>query len=249
MRRAWRYFVSLAFVASGGVLAGELAKPADRLTAPIKDIESTSPGSHRYQLAHSMDDKLCRHMMELLNSDLQKYGYEQSAMHEEFKSVPWRKAQFQSESRGQKSYFPAKGALLDIDNDGTSDFVVKWEASLGGILKDALYVLNREAASRAEMLTNRELFQSKNKIDLAGFVYPLDSQYALDGEAFGILEPFIFDKKVYIYARPFFELAPATYHTTSIVARYGGGRIDNTDQSGKLAVLCYFRRTADQKPN
>lgn len=212
-------------VALDVVQAREPAKATDRLTAPHDNIEPTAPGSHTYQLAMSKDDKLCRHMLKLFNDDLAKYGYEQYGEHEEFKKIPWRDAQFSHESDRRIRYTPVKGALFDINNDGVKDFVVKWEASLSGVLRDGLYILDSEAASRAEKLVNRELFESKNKLDIGG-----------------ILEPFIFDNKTYIYIRPLFELFPASRSTFSILASYARGRLDNNDRSGKIDELCHFKR-------
>lgn len=251
-----KYFLSISFlilaasiVALDVVQASEPAKAADRLTAPLDTIEPTAPGSHTYQLAMSKDDKLCRHMLKLFSDDLKKYGYEQYREHAEFKKIPWQEAQFSYENHGRMEYTPVKGALFDINNDGIKDFVVKWEASLGGILRDALYVLNSEAAGRADQLVNQELFESKNKLDMSGTVYRLNPRFAESMEMFGILEPFIFDNKTYIYMRPLFELVPMGGPRFSVIARYSGGRLDNNDHSGKLDDFCYFKRIrTDKRP-
>jgi hypothetical protein len=226
----------------------EPAKATDRLTAPIAAIEPTAPGSHTYQLAMSKNTKLCQHMLKLFNDDLARYGYEQYREHKEFNTIPWRKAQFSHENHGRIEYTSVQGAIFDINNDGVTDFVVKWEASLSGILRDNLYVLSSEAASRADKLVNRELFDSKNKIS-SGWVYRLDPRFTEKGEVFGILEPFVFDSKTYIYMRPLFELAPRSKPMFSVIARYSGGRLDNIDRSGKIDGLCYFKRIRAEQPS
>src|SRR3989338_2651898 len=243
-----KYFLSISFsiiavsiVVLDVVRAGESAKATDRLTAPHDNIEPTAPGSHTYQLAMSKDDKLCRHMLKLFNNDLAKYGYEQYDEHEEFNKIPWQDAQFSHESDGRTRYTPVKGALFDINNDGVKDFVVKWEASLSGILLDALYVLDSEAANRSDKLVNRELFESKNKLDMGNMMYKLGPRFTERSDSFGILEPFIFDNKTYIHMRPLFELDRMSGPRFSVVARYAGGRIDNKDRSGKMDDLCYFK--------
>lgn len=223
------------------------AKVTDRLTAPIATIEPTAPGSHSYELALIKDEKLCRHMLILFNDDLKKYGYEQYAMHEEFRKIPWRSARIYSQVDERTDYLDAQVALFDINNDGVHDFVVRWAASLGGALNDGLYVLDGEVAKREKKLVNRELFESKNKINISGWAYKLDSRIGERAEVFGILEPFIFHEQVYIYMRPLFELTSASKPTFSVIARYGGGQIVANDRSGVMNDLCYFKRVRKAK--
>jgi len=233
--------IILTVAAFASVQAKEPAKPADRLTAPFAAMEPTVPGSHTYQLAMSRDRQLCRHMMKIFNEDLMKYGYEQYDEHEEFRRIQWRQARFYSQVDARTEYRDVQGALFDINNDGVPDFVVRWAASLRGVLNDGLYVLASEAANRADKLENRELFGSKNKINISGWAYKLDSPAGQHAEAFEILEPFVFGKQVYIYMRPLFELAPRR-RTFSVIARYGGGPIVANDRSGEMSDVCYFKR-------
>jgi len=251
-----KYFLSISFsiiavsiVVLDVVRAGESAKATDRLTAPHDNIEPTAPGSHTYQLAMSKDDKLCRHMLKLFNNDLAKYGYEQYDEHEEFNKIPWQDAQFSHESDGRIRYTPVKGALFDINNDGIKDYVVKWEASLGGILRDGLYVLGSEAANRSDKLVNRELFESHNKIVTAGWVYLLGAPLQGDGAYFGILEPFKVGNTTYLYLRPTFELRrerePRDHY--SVITRYRKGTFADRDHTGEMDDLCYFKRIRTEK--
>src|SRR5258706_8593440 len=78
------------------------AQPTDRLTAPHRNIERARPGAYRYTLAGGKDSKLCPHMLELVNEDLAKYGYEQFDLHSEFTRIIWRDVRFHSEVGGQR---------------------------------------------------------------------------------------------------------------------------------------------------
>jgi len=251
MRKFSLFIVTSVAVAFSVAQAKEPSRATDRLTAPIDKIEPTTPGSHIYELAMSKDDKLCRHMLKIFNDDLARYGYEQYTEHDEFKKIPWKEARFYSKSDGREDFREIQGALFDINNDGGQDFVAKWQASLGGILMDHLYILERQAVNRATHLTNRELFDSPNQIGLGGWVYTLGPPFQMKGDSFGVLEPFVFNDKTYIYMRPLFELAPAKEISISIVVRYGGGRLINRDLSGKMDDVCYFKRirTDKQLPN
>ncbi|MCC6143925.1 MAG: hypothetical protein IT368_08975 [Candidatus Hydrogenedentes bacterium] len=240
---------TIHIAAIGVVQAKEPAKATDRLTSPLDTVEPMAPGSHVYNLVMSKDDRLCRHMLQVFNDDLAKYGYEQYGEHEEFRAIPWQDAQFSRENHGRIEYTPVKGALFDINNDGVKDFVVKWEASLGGILRDGLYILDSEAASRAGKLVNRELFESKNSIVTAGWVYLLGAPLQGEGAYFGILEPFQIGNTTYLYLRPTFELRreqePPDHY--SVIARYKKGASADREHSGEMDDLCYFERVRVDK--
>ncbi len=263
--------ISFSFVISAAnvvvldvVQARELTKATDRLTAPQDDIEPTAPGSHTYELSMSKDNKLCSHMLKLFNDDFAKYGYEQYREHTEFTKIPWRDIRFPVP--GTTGYIPAEGGLFDFNNDGIKEFVVRWgDVGRTKGRMDQLSMLDSEAAKRAEKLTHKEAFESKNMINPEGWTYlllfDLDAEVTLDRatrtawENIFFLRPFLFDDKAYLYMRPRFA-SPVTASDSepsyAIVARYLGGRIDiDNSYDGKLDDLCYFKhiRTVKRLPN
>lgn len=197
-------------------------------------------GQEHYKLAMSKNDKLCRHMLQLFNDDLKKYGHEKYDEHEEFRKIPWQEARFSVERQDRTDYMPVQGALFDFNNDGVVDFVVKWVGSLGGRQADSLHMLGSEAAKRADELVNKELFASKNKINLSGSFYSLQPPYKVIGGV-RILDPFIYDGVAYLYMRSLFDARLAIGEREyAVIARYHGGTFYDRDVSGKMDDVCYF---------
>lgn len=220
--------------------------PIDRLIAPAK-VERPRAGIYRYAVAMSKDEKLCSNMASIFNGDLERYGYEDFAAHGEFSAVQWQPVQVSVNGAGRGEKRDAAGSLLDIDNDGTANFVVKWSLSLSGVLHDAIYVLS--AARASHDLTSQELFTSPNRVNGAGWAYRLQPPFESHEVTFVALEPFVFEGKTYLYMRPMFELSMPIADQYAIIGRYNGGRVDiDGSDPNAFSDVCYFQRVR-KKPN
>lgn len=201
----------------------------------FKDEES-------YALLMSKDDKLCNHMMNLFNQDLEQYGGrgdEYQDEHEEFKRVPWGAVRIMANIYGRIEFRTAEGALFDLNNDGVQDFVVRVISSLGNARADSLYIFDAETAKRANDLTTADL-GGENMIGLAGGFYKVSHPIKVIGGPL-VLQPFIYRDTSYLLMRGLFEIPPIT-PGYAVIAKYGGGTVAARDLSGKMEDICYYQR-------
>lgn len=196
-----------------------------------------------YTLVMSKDDELCNHMMELFNQDLKQYGWrgdEHQEEHEEFKRIPWQPARFSSVIDGRTEYTNVEGALFDLNNDGVQDFVVRWQASLSGHRADTLDVFDVEEAKRANDLKAMDIGGGKGSIFLAGGFYDVSLPIKTIA-GLRVLQPFIYHGVSYLFMRELFEVQPITPGYAAI-AKYGGGKFQLREMTGKMEDICYYQR-------
>ena len=86
-----------------------------------------------YTLVMGKAEAVCRHMLNLFNEDMKKFGELKYDQHEEFTSIDWTLALDDYCQRDQLAQF-------DIDNDGHEDTVLKHAACLRGVLNDTLFI-------------------------------------------------------------------------------------------------------------
>ncbi len=196
-----------------------------------------------YTLVMSKDDDLCNHMLQLFNQDLKHYGWqgdEHQEEHEEFKRVPWAPARFSSVINGRVEYTDAEGALFDFNNDGVQDFVVRWQASLSGHRADTLDIFDAEVAKRANDLKSMDIGGGKGTISLAGGFYDVSLPIKTIA-GLRVLQPFIYRSVSYLFMRELFEVQPITLGY-AVIAKYGGGKFQLREMTGKMEDICYYQR-------
>lgn len=203
----------------------------------FKDEES-------YALLMSKDDKLCNHMMNLFNQDLEQYGGrgdEHQDEHEEFKRVPWQPARFSSVIHERTEYRDIEGALFDFNNDGIKDFVVRWQASVSGARADSLHIFDAETAKRANDLTAADLFAGTgNRVDISSGSYYVSLPIKIMA-GLRVLQPFIYRETSYLLMRQLFE-APRITPGYAVIVKYGGGTFINREMTGTMEDICYYQR-------
>jgi uncharacterized protein len=211
--------------------------------AELKEVNAFK-NEESYTLLMSKDDEFCKHMMELFNQDLKKYGWrgdEHQEEHEEFKRIPWEPARFSSVINGRVEYTDVEGALFDFNNDGVQDFVVRWQSSLSNARADLLVMLDSEMVKRRTDLASSELWNAVNQIDIAGSVYHFSAPLAGVAEGLWVLSPFRYRNTSYLLMRPIFEIR-RTMTGYAAITKYDGGKFVNREMTGKMEDVCYYQR-------
>ena len=212
--------------------------------------ESKIKGRGRYHLLMSKDDNLCRHMLDLFNDDLEKYGDtgdSHQIEHDEFRQIFWEAGNFSrvNGSNGKVEQEPIKGALFDFNNDGVNDLVVRWEPWLAGGISDYLFVLPRDMASSLNNLNfNRDMLADPDQIYLSGYAYPLSQlpgATVLSAIDLRVMEPFIYNKISYLLMRPLFEFYK-NRNGIAVISKYHSGKFVDRDISGSMDDICYYTR-------
>lgn len=209
--------------------------------------------SEEYALVVSKNDEMCNHMLQLMNDDLKQSERTQFvrtydsndrfvSSHEEFNAIPWKPARASYENSGRTFYTEnLEGALFDLNNDGVLDFVVRDKSMLSGMRADGIYIFDRSVANKANALTTKELFESKNQIHIAGDGYPLSPPLGGVGLMW-LLSPFIYHDTSYIYMQSLYKKDEAIGGDFVVIAKYTGGKFAMREMTGKMEDICYIER-------
>ncbi len=240
-------------------LLGRVAANAQKVEKTNSDTakifaQSGTEGKERYGLLMSKDDDLCNHMLELFNSDLEKYGPTgdvHQKEHEEFRRVPWKQGKYFRFNRSidKMRYRLIEGALFDFNNDGVDELIVRFESWLSNVRAHNLTIL---AKDKAQYLNNLDhdtyLLNAINQIYLAGNSYPLselpETISDLSAGDLRVLEPFIYRNKSYLLMRSLFEVYK-TRSGVAVIAKYQEGRFVWREITGKMDDICYFTRSRE----
>lgn len=223
-------------------------KDLEVLLAQAK-IKSSGAAHEKYALVMSKNDEMCNHMRQLMNDDLEQFKRTYDSHDrfvssiEEFKAIPWKSAKASFEAYGKVMYAEdVEGALFDLNNDGVLDFVVRDKSMLSGMRADGLYMFDSSVANRANALTTKELFESKNQIEIAGWLYDLSTP--LDGKArsLWLLSPFAYHGTSYIYMQSLYKNNGAIGGDFVAIAKYIGGKFVKREMTGKMEDICYIER-------
>lgn len=195
-----------------------------------------------YSLVMSKDEDLCKHMLEEFNDDLMQHvsdGDNFHERHEEFTSIPWKKARYSYEYNGRVEYTDVEGALFDLNNDGISDYVVHDISMLSGMRADEIFMLDANEEKNSSDLVFKKINSSKNKIRIAGSTgYPLSAPldgYTSDG---WVLTPFKYKNTYYLFMR---TVALGFMSDISVIAKYKSGKFEFRNMTGQMEDICYFK--------
>lgn len=169
----------------------------------LSGIGAASEGP--YKLVMSRDRDLCTTMLSVFNQDIDEQG-QLRYDHEVFTRISWKTLDL-----GGRRYECRliRHSILDINNDGGEDLLIKYSGCLRSQLSDGLFVFPRESDVLSKLKPGQggltPLFQTPNKFDRTGNMYTLaeldpaqnEGQRAAIGGVF-ILQPFIFGKTVYV---------------------------------------------------
>jgi uncharacterized protein len=229
-------------LAEEGCIARSYEERIKQLIAERKQLDG-------YTLVMSKDEGLCSHMLRLFTNDLREHD-RGTTDHDEFKAVPWKGTRISFDDHGATRYWIVDGALLDFDNDGKLDYIVRSQGMLSSMPADSISVFPADVAARANELTSQEFYGAKNRIAIAGTFYPLNGRSDHTGEPLWRLSPLIYDGVSYVFMQTFYEPAGFKGSPTSdfmVIGKYGGGRFVDRDMSGQMEDICYFKRFGEYR--
>ena len=243
--RITRFYIFLAAFVGTFTGSNAYADQVDTVTP------STKPAAYQYKLIMSRDDRVCRRMLDVYAQKLARYGYEKYEGNEsEFAAIKWREVKTYRIDGGKRIYTSMMGAVLDIDNDGRTDFLIKDTTFFGGYDTDLLYVFNSEKGFSTEFSVE-ELRDSKKRIYLAPWWYGLQSPVAPEQKilpGIRVLQPFVYGGTTYITMHPFFELGYQNLRKIVVVTKYKKGRlVPHEDQTGMTEDVCYLEKVGTLK--
>jgi hypothetical protein len=185
-------------------------------------------GKEAYQLVMSTDEKLCKHMLTLFNSDMKKYRRLEYEKHKEF--VTWEPVET-GEIVADKYCRQTLKQTFDINNDGNMELVIRTRSCFQSQLTDSLYIfpLNSNAVELLKDPASQVLASTPNKLDAMD--YELKKWHGAGELLPGIytvltLEPFKFGQKFYVSMTDLRQ-------EVIVIAKYLHGK-ERDD-------ICYFR--------
>lgn len=224
----------------------------------LPSLPSEPPGSSEYTVQWAVEPRVCEFARTILNSDLEKYGFDAKEHHNPFKTIQWQLV------------VPAKGAavdefaVFDIDNDGDKDWVISVDTHVNDIAAvTRVFVFDAPFSRSNRTAMFRE---SHGSIVLDGHTYPLrgfqqnrkgpaDADLVvLSDRGFGIsaaftVRPFIYEGTSFIAMR---DHQLSSRRRWMVIAKYKGGHVREDDwEPGQrlfgfdphsLDDVCYLER-------
>ena len=128
-----------------------------------------------YELAMNANKDVCAGILEMFNAGLTKSGavaYD----HEAFRKIGWSPVSLGGKTPAVKRCNELERALVDIDNDGSLDLVVRTTFCMKGHPSDSVYIFPADSPV-LEQTTWQDfnlLLATRNKFERTGGTYPLN---------------------------------------------------------------------------
>ncbi len=191
-------------------------------------------GERGYQLVAGRDSKLCARMLEAFREDVDDRG-RLRYQHEIFRQIAWKPVELKGQGPKTRHCSSLDKAIVDLDNDGQPDLVVKTTFCMKGSPSDSFYMFPADSAvlEQANWQDLSPLLATPDKFERTGGAYPLTQ---LPVEETGVsrspltgvftIQPFMLDGNAYV------SLTDGRAEWTVIAQYRGGGRFED---------LCYLR--------
>ena len=191
-------------------------------------------GERGYQLVAGRDSKLCARMLEAFREDVDDRG-RLRYQHEIFRQIAWKPVELKGQGPKTRHCSSLDKAIVDLDNDGQPDLVVKTTFCMKGSPSDSFYMFLADSAvlEQANWQDLSPLLATPDKFERTGGAYPLTQ---LPVEETGVsrspltgvftIQPFMLDGNVYV------SLTDGRAEWT-VIAQYRG--------DGRFEDLCYLR--------
>ena len=129
-----------------------------------------------YQLVVGRDNKLCARMLEAFREDVDDRG-RLRYQHESFRQITWKPIELKGQGPKTRHCSSIDKALVDLDNDGQQDLVVKTTFCMKGAPSDSLYVFPADSPvlDQASWQDLSPLLATNDKFERTGGTYPLTS--------------------------------------------------------------------------
>ncbi|RPH80210.1 MAG: hypothetical protein EHM80_05850 [Nitrospiraceae bacterium] len=188
-------------------------------------------GERGYQLVASRDSKLCARVLEAFREDVDDRG-RLRYRHEMFRQIVWKPVELKGQGPKMRRCSTLDKALMDLDNDGQQDLVVKTTFCMKGPPSDSLYVFPADspALDQASWQDLSPLLATNDKFERTGGTYPLTS-FPMKNDSSALtalfaIHPFLLDGVTYV------SLTDARGEWI-VIARYLRGE--------RFEDLCYLR--------
>lgn len=191
-------------------------------------------GERGYQLVAGMDSKLCAKVLEAFREDVDD-RWRLRYQHEIFRQIVWKPVELKGQGPKARHCSSLNQAMLDLDNDGQPDLVIKSTFCMKGSPSDSFYKFPADSAvlEQANWQDLSPLLATPDKFERTGGAYPLTQ---LPIEEIGVslatltgvftVHPFMLDGSVYV------SLADARAEWT-VIAKYLRGE--------QFEDQCYLR--------
>jgi hypothetical protein len=184
-----------------------------------------------YQLVVGRDSKVCARVQEAFREDVDDRG-QLRYQHEIFRKIIWKPVELRGQGPKARHCSSLDKALVDLDNDGQQDLVVKTTFCMKGAPSDSLYVfpVDNSVLDQASWQDMSPLLATNDKFERTGGIYPLTTlPMENDSSALTALfriHPFVLAGATYV------SLADARGEWI-VIARYLRGE--------RFQDLCYLR--------
>jgi hypothetical protein len=185
-----------------------------------------------YDLLMSREEQLCRQVGDAqIPLSNRSVGFRLDE--EKIQSVAWQPVQLGGEAPKTTVCSELQQALVDLNNDGRQDLVIRARFCMKGKPSDSLYVFPGDSPvlQQATWQDLTPLHATPDKFERTGGTYPL-REGAVEGDSAELrtlftIEPFVMDGRTYV------SLTSPPYEYV-VIATYQGG--------GSFQDLCYLRR-------
>jgi len=160
-------------------------------------------GERGYQLVAGRDGKLCARMFEAFREDVDDRG-RLRYQHEIFRQIAWEPVELKGQGPKTRHCSSLDKALVDLDNDGQQDLVVKSTFCMKGAPSDSLYVFPADSPvlDQAGWQDMSPLLATNDKFERTGGTYPLTSLPMENGSpalaTLFAVHPFMLDGVAYV---------------------------------------------------
>ena len=188
-------------------------------------------GERGYQLVVGRDSKLCARVLEAFREDADDRG-RLRYQHEIFRQITWKPVELRGQGPRTRHCSSLDKAIVDLDNEGQLDLVVKATFCMKGAPSDSLYMFpaDNSVLDQASWQDMSPLLATNDKFERTGGTYPLTSLPMENGSpaltTLFAIHPFILDGVAYV------SLTDARREWI-VVAKYLRGE--------RFEDLCYLR--------
>jgi hypothetical protein len=188
-------------------------------------------GERGYQLVTGRDSKLCARVLEAFREDVDDRG-RLRYQHEIFRQIAWKPVDLRGQGPKTRHCSSLDKTLVDLNNDGQQDLVVKTTFCMKGAPSDSLYVFpaDNSVLDQASWQDMSPLLATNDKFERTGGIYPLTSLPMENGSpaltTLFAIHPFMLDGMTYV------SLADARREWIVVAKYLRGGRFED---------LCYLR--------
>ena len=163
-------------------------------------------GERGYQLVAGRDSKLCARVLEAFREDVDDQ-WRLRYQHETFRQITWRPVELRGQGPKTRHCSSLDKAIVDLDNDGQLDLVVKTTFCMKGSPSDSFYMFPADSAvlEQANWQDLSPLLATPDKFERTGGAYPL-TQLSIEETGVSrspltgvfIIQPFMLDGSTYV---------------------------------------------------